>query len=434
MGCASSKRFRRHGSPNSSGYPLPRSRSLPVHDVHRKKDDGCHVVSLASATLGSVKLDALDERLFAEARKEEESLEGDDGGRYDSKRECDRSPAAKVLVGDHDWKREENRRPASKVLDLSANMETANCHPAAARKFTPTATPPGEPETVDVWELMEGLEEHSPLYLPNYRNSTASRSFSFHTILPKPPSSSASPGSVWLQVGDSDPSVFLDFDPAIIDTFRKALNHHLSPDEPAEEPTEAGVPSDEADESGESEPEMVTASLPAGEQLTRKASRVAPLNDCPPHGEDRVVLYVTSLRGIRKTYEDCCAVRLILRGLGVLVDERDVSMHSGFRDELRTLLGEPGPGPIPRLFIRGSYIGGAEEVRQLHDSGKLSTLVAGLPLQTVGVSTCDGCGDIRFVPCETCHGSCKVYEEDRDDFLRCPDCNENGIVRCSLCC
>ncbi|KAF3794203.1 Uncharacterized protein EJ110_NYTH07834 [Nymphaea thermarum] len=426
MGCASSKRFRRHGSPNPSWYP--RSRSLPVHDLLRKKDDGCHVVSLSSTTLGSLKLDAFDEKLFAEARKEVESVEGDDGGGGDSKRE-------------------ENRSPAAKVLDWSTAMETANRRPASARKFTPTATPPGEPETLDVWELMEGLEEHSPLYLPSYRNSTAARSFSFHAVLPKPPSAAGSPGSVWLQVGDSDPSVVLDFDPAIIDTFRKALNHQLSPktnpnpaaaDEPAEEPAESvGSPdeSDKEEESDKSESESLKASSPAGEQLARKASRVAPLNDCPPRGEDGVVvLYVTSLRGIRKTYEDCRGVRLILRGLGVLVDERDVSMHSGYKDELRTLFGEPGPGPLPRLFIGGRYIGGADEVRQLHDSGKLSALVEGLPLRAAGGSACEGCGDIRFVPCETCHGSCKVYEEERDEFLRCPDCNENGIVRCSLCC
>ncbi|MCO5550862.1 hypothetical protein L7F22_004356 [Adiantum nelumboides] len=59
---------------------------------------------------------------------------------------------------------------------------------------------------------------------------------------------------------------------------------------------------------------------------------------CPPRSEEKVVLYFTSLRGIRKTYKDYCELRLILQGFGVHVDERDVRMHSKFRDELSELL------------------------------------------------------------------------------------------------
>ena len=33
--------------------------------------------------------------------------------------------------------------------------------------------------------------------------------------------------------------------------------------------------------------------------------------------EDKIVIYFTSLRGIRKTYEDCCSVRMIFRGFRV---------------------------------------------------------------------------------------------------------------------
>ena len=62
---------------------------------------------------------------------------------------------------------------------------------------------------------------------------------------------------------------------------------------------------------------------------------------------------------------------------------------------------------------------------------------------------CEACGDIRFVPCETCCGSCKIYYEGDEDeneeeyvdgevgecgFQRCPDCNENGLIRCPMCC
>ncbi|KAK3155287.1 hypothetical protein QOZ80_2BG0201240 [Eleusine coracana subsp. coracana] len=46
---------------------------------------------------------------------------------------------------------------------------------------------------------------------------------------------------------------------------------------------------------------------------------------------------------------------------------------------------------------------------------------------------CSGCGGVRFVPCEECSGSCKVYLEEVGSFRRCPECNENGLVRCPLC-
>ncbi|CAL9076047.1 unnamed protein product [Musa textilis] len=40
----------------------------------------------------------------------------------------------------------------------------------------------------------------------------------------------------------------------------------------------------------------------------------------------KVILYSTSLRGIRRTFADCCAIRAILRGFHVAVDDRDVSI------------------------------------------------------------------------------------------------------------
>ncbi|KAH7444215.1 hypothetical protein KP509_02G070100 [Ceratopteris richardii] len=148
---------------------------------------------------------------------------------------------------------------------------------------------------------------------------------------------------------------------------------------------------------------------------------------CPPGCEDRIVLYFTSLRGIRKTYEDCWTVRLILKGFGVHVDERDVSMHSKFRQELTNTVG--AVAIVPRLFVKGKYIGGVEEVKHLHELGILGNLLEGLPADLN--SMCNVCGDIRFIPCTSCSGSCKLVVHK--EVLRCPDCNENGLMMCPLC-
>ncbi|KVH90551.1 Glutaredoxin [Cynara cardunculus var. scolymus] len=130
---------------------------------------------------------------------------------------------------------------------------------------------------------------------------------------------------------------------------------------------------------------------------------------CPPGGSDSVILYTTSLRGIRKTFEDCNAIRFLLESFRVLYDERDVSMHLEFREEFwRTLGGRVIP---PRLFIRGRHIGGVDEVVWLHEQGKLKNLVNGIPRSPTR-GPCKGCGGMRFVLCFSCNGSRKVMLEE----------------------
>ncbi|PKA67001.1 Uncharacterized protein AXF42_Ash004492 [Apostasia shenzhenica] len=150
--------------------------------------------------------------------------------------------------------------------------------------------------------------------------------------------------------------------------------------------------------------------------------------------DSRVVLYVTSLRGIRRTHEDCCAVRAILRGFRVAVDERDVSMDAAYRRELQALMGGKGrPVALPQIFVGGRHIGGAEEVRQLHEAGELGRLLEGVPGQDPAF-VCSGCGGVRFVPCGNCSGSRKIFVDEERRMQRCEECNENGLVRCPNCC
>ncbi|KAI3740530.1 hypothetical protein L2E82_30998 [Cichorium intybus] len=154
-----------------------------------------------------------------------------------------------------------------------------------------------------------------------------------------------------------------------------------------------------------------------------------------PGTEDRVVVYFTSLRGIRRTYEDCYAVRMILKFFRVIIDERDISMDSAYRKELLSVLGEKQTVSLPQVFIKGKYIGGADVIKQLHETGQLAKLLKGLPVRAIGPwQVCDACGDVRFIPCANCSGSKKFFDEDEEQLKRCPDCNENGLIRCPTCC
>nr|PNR54710.1 hypothetical protein PHYPA_005603 [Physcomitrium patens] len=52
---------------------------------------------------------------------------------------------------------------------------------------------------------------------------------------------------------------------------------------------------------------------------------------------------------------------------------------------------------VLRVFLKGHYIGRPDEVRRLHKDGKL------------GIIT------------------------DTNNVAKCPDCNENGLIRCLVC-
>ncbi|KAK9283844.1 hypothetical protein L1049_012098 [Liquidambar formosana] len=151
---------------------------------------------------------------------------------------------------------------------------------------------------------------------------------------------------------------------------------------------------------------------------------------CPPGGSESVILYTTSLRGIRKTFEDCNSIRFLLESFRVLFFERDVSMHSEFREELWRIL--DGKAVPPRLFIKGRYIGRAEEVLVLHEQGRFRPLFEGIPIDRSN-GPCDGCAGVRFVMCFKCSGSHKIIADDGSS-TQCAECNENGLIICPICC
>ncbi|KAG6494266.1 uncharacterized protein At3g28850-like [Zingiber officinale] len=253
---------------------------------------------------------------------------------------------------------------------------------------TPISTPQNEPEVIDAWEIMAGLENASPLNLRRTTDVSDEKG-------PNEKSSSGSGGGDWSAAGIVE---------ARVKEFQRKIDAKRS-----------------------------AAAAAAAAEANRKRS--------PPDSAGKVVLYFTSLRGVRRTFEDSWAARMILKGYDVRVDERDLSLHTAYKAELLGALG-PGCG-LPRVFSNGEYVGGVEELRHLHEAGKLRKVLEACQRAAGCSAACEGCGDVRFVPCGTCSGSRKVYCDaalqatevaaELGGFRMCPACNENGLVRCPLC-
>ncbi|CAK9162892.1 unnamed protein product [Ilex paraguariensis] len=440
MGCATSKQPPVCRNCQTPCSPMSRSYSMHVHHPPQREGDSYHMVALTSSTLGSLKLDP-----STQSHPVNENSSPTQNG-HDEKNDDDDN--------EHDQRSKEEF--AMGVIEAKTWSKMINEKIPKVGPKTPIRTPPGEPETIDAWELMEGLEDTSPVRPPHHRRSFSlnfppkSSSFQSHFDHPVPKlleNGEASPKPWWLEVADNDSnsnsnatSIVSEFDPDVISTFRKALED-LPPANPFHiKPLFSELPQAMAGKDQVQTLEVTDA---------KKVNDFVSEYKCGTPAKDKVVVYFTSLRGVRKTFEDCCHVRVILKGLGVKVDERDVSMHSGFKDELKELLGAGfNGGGLPRVFLGRKYVGGAEEIRRMHEEGKLEKIVEGCEMVDDcggggGGGVCEACGDIRFVPCDTCSGSCKIYyegdyDEESDEeceygFQRCPDCNENGLIRCPIC-
>ncbi|KAM3259984.1 hypothetical protein ACQJBY_051325 [Aegilops geniculata] len=222
------------------------------------------------------------------------------------------------------------------------------------------------------------------------------------------------------------------FDPDLLAAFRGVVDAYTQ----ALEKTQRRDVDDDADDD-------IAAALDAG---GRDEDPLAGLESrCPPGGARAVVLYTTSLRGVRKTFEDCATVRRLLDGLRVAFLERDVSMHAPYRDELRALLPPPpggdGAGAVPlppRLFVDGRYVGGADEVVALHERSRLRPMLRRAARRRAGDAACAVCGGAWFVVCGGCSGRHWLYDDGSAAAVAasrvpCPGCNENGLVPCPLC-
>lgn len=109
-------------------------------------------------------------------------------------------------------------------------------------------------------------------------------------------------------------------------------------------------------------------------------------NICPPKGSQGVILFKSSLRGIRKTFHDCNTIK-------------GVSLHLEYREELQKNFGGK---VIPlKLFIIERYIGGVDEVIRLHEMDCLGQLLDGIPVEVVD-NPCKGCTCMLYAICTNC--------------------------------
>lgn len=337
--------------------------------------------------------------------------------------------------------------------------------PSEQKISPPRKSHQGPPEIINTWELMEDLEDEPPvsipISIPGKKSPKLRRGFAeidvktpmkfLNQIGSSPKVSKRFSGKenkkVWSRTLDYSPKT------TIVKASTLPPNLRISKKAGCESPVDSGLNSarrrnlvplfdpDRVDSNAKKkfqEKEQIKKMISGTptSQKSRNSTESTPILEvyekkCPPGGENAVVIYTTTLRGIRKTFEDCNIVRGIIESHNVRMIERDVSMDSGFKEELRSLLGKKEV-KVPVVLVKGRLIGGSDEITKLEEEGKLGILLDGIP--TVAVTGCKGCGGVRFVMCTVCSGSCKLIGLDGRRSIKCVECNENGLVQCPICC
>ncbi|XP_063384666.1 glutaredoxin domain-containing cysteine-rich protein CG31559-like [Cydia fagiglandana] len=149
----------------------------------------------------------------------------------------------------------------------------------------------------------------------------------------------------------------------------------------------------------------------------------------------KVVIYTTTMGIVRSTYQRCNLVKKILRNLLIKYEERDVFMSTEYQDEIRDRM-KSDQIRIPQLFVDGQYVGDADTVEKLNESGELRKMLK--PYKSPDAcNTCQMCGGFRLLPCRICNGSKKSLHRNHftAEFvaLKCMNCDEVGLVRCEVC-
>ncbi|XP_055297563.1 glutaredoxin domain-containing cysteine-rich protein CG12206-like [Sitodiplosis mosellana] len=149
----------------------------------------------------------------------------------------------------------------------------------------------------------------------------------------------------------------------------------------------------------------------------------------------KVVLYSTSMGIVRETYAKCANVKQILRTLLVKFEERDIFMSNEYQQEIKDRM-QSMEIQVPQLYVDGQYIGDADHVERLNESGELRQLLK-MYKTSNSAQTCQICGGYRLMPCPSCSGSKKSVHRNHftTEFvaLKCMNCDEVGLVKCYNC-
>lgn len=147
----------------------------------------------------------------------------------------------------------------------------------------------------------------------------------------------------------------------------------------------------------------------------------------------KIVVYTTSMGGIRPKIKECAFIRKLFDNLGLKVDERDIFMHKDYQCELDKRLGIQN-ATVPHVFVNGNSLGGVKELEHLNETGELKILLQDFERRNSAV--CQSCGGFRYINCIQCHGSKRSRRtriSRQISVLRCTSCNENGLQRCPEC-
>nr|XP_033802315.1 glutaredoxin domain-containing cysteine-rich protein 1 isoform X2 [Geotrypetes seraphini] len=173
----------------------------------------------------------------------------------------------------------------------------------------------------------------------------------------------------------------------------------------------------------------------AGQALFDNLAKVFQLSTSLEYG--RIVIYTTSLRIVRNTFERCEIVRKIFQNHRVKFEEKNIALNIDYGKELdeRCRMVSEVPS-LPVVFIDGHYLGGAEKILSMNESGELQDLLTKIE-RVQHPHACTACGGYGFLPCSVCHGSkMSVFRNcftDSFKALKCTACNENGLQRCKNC-
>ncbi|XP_041379002.1 LOW QUALITY PROTEIN: glutaredoxin domain-containing cysteine-rich protein 1-like, partial [Gigantopelta aegis] len=146
--------------------------------------------------------------------------------------------------------------------------------------------------------------------------------------------------------------------------------------------------------------------------------------------ENKIVIYTTTFRGVRTTFEECKYLLSLFHNHRVKVEERMSTCITHFYRELEQRL--DGKVVVPQVFINGQHIGGKEKVEELNELGELRKLLENFP-KIDTLKKCSMCAGYEFVPCLKCGGSKNsVVNNFTSEFraLKCTSCNENGLQLC----